>query len=144
MNHYADSSFLVSCYILDTNTSQAKAWLSRAAVTLPWTELHRLEVRNALELGVFRGVLARNDATLAHQNLQGDVRSGLLERTKVKWPVTFRLAARLSERHSAAVGTRSLDVLHVAAAKALRAREFVSFDARQRALAAAIGLKVAP
>jgi predicted nucleic acid-binding protein len=41
-------------------------------------------------------------------------------------------------------GTRSLDVLHIAAAKAGRAVEFLSFDARQRALAALVGLRLAP
>jgi predicted nucleic acid-binding protein len=42
------------------------------------------------------------------------------------------------------MGTRSLDVLHVAAAKAVRAVEFVSFDTRQRGLAAPVGLRLAP
>lgn len=38
----------------------------------------------------------------------------------------------------------SLDILHVAAAKALRAAQLVSFDARQRTMAAALGFAVAP
>ncbi|HTE88543.1 MAG TPA: hypothetical protein VK639_06275 [Terriglobales bacterium] len=58
--------------------------------------------------------------------------------------MVLRIAARFSERYSATVGTRSLDILHVAAAKALRAVEIVSFDGRQRTLAAAVGSKVAP
>jgi predicted nucleic acid-binding protein len=37
-------------------------------------------------------------------------------------------------------GTRSLDTLHVAVAKGLRLKEFVSFDTRQREPAAAAGL----
>jgi hypothetical protein len=60
------------------------------------------------------------------------------------WPVVLRVAAHYSEQHSATIGTRSLDIMHVAAAKALRVLEFVSFDGRQRALAVAVGLKVAP
>jgi len=77
-------------------------------------------------------------------NLKADLRSGRLQRTSLNWPAAFRLAARFSGQHSAKVGTRSLDILHVAAATAVRAGEFVSFDTRQRALAAALGLKVAP
>ena len=61
----------------------------------------------------------------------------------VKWLGAFRLAARLSEPRSATTGARSLDILHVAAAKSLRAVEFVSFDTRQRALALTAGLRVA-
>jgi predicted nucleic acid-binding protein len=67
-----------------------------------------------------------------------------LARTVVKWPVALRIAARLSERHTAATGTRSLDILHVAVGKTLRAAEFVSFDTRQRALAALAGLTAVP
>ena len=63
-----------------------------------------------------------------------------LVKTAVRWPAVFGIASRLSEQHAALTGTRSLDILHVAAAKALRSREFASFDNRQRALATATGL----
>jgi hypothetical protein len=66
------------------------------------------------------------------------------KKKRVKWPAALRIAASLSDHHSAVVGTRSLDILHVAAAKLLHTDEFVSFDIRQRTLAAAAGLKVGP
>jgi predicted nucleic acid-binding protein len=144
MTHYADSSFLVSCYLLDANTPQAKAYLSGTAAPIAFTALHALEVRNAFALGVFRKFLSMADAKAAWTNLESDLRSARLVRTTVKWPAAFRLAARLSERHSSTTGTRSLDILHVAAAKSVRALEFVSFDTRQRAMALAAGFKVAP
>jgi hypothetical protein len=37
-----------------------------------------------------------------------------------------------------------MDILHVAAARSLRAVEFISFDSRQHLLATTVGLKVAP
>jgi hypothetical protein len=144
MSHYADSSFLVSCYLVDVNIPQAKSYLSRSGVPLAFTGLHALEMRNAFKLGVFRGLLSNVEATAAWANLERDLRSGRLVRTTVNWPLAFRVAIRLSEGHSAVIGTRSLDVLHVTAAKALRSVEFVSFDARQRTLAATVGLIVAP
>ena len=144
MSHYADSSFLVSCYVVDANTAQAKAFLTRLNTPLLFTALHALEVRNALKLGVFRGLFPGAAAAGAWANLESDLRGGRLVRVKVKWPVALRLAALFSERHSATVGTRSLDILHVAVARSLRVGEFVSFDTRQRALAVAIGLKVGP
>jgi predicted nucleic acid-binding protein len=144
MNHYADSSFLVSCYIPDGNSAKAKAWLSRTATPLTFTTLHALEVRNAFQLGVFRGLLSAADAAATWANLEKDLRSGRLIKTTVNWPVAFRIAARLSERHSAVTGTRSLDILQSAAAKTLRAAELVSFDIRQRTLAAAVGLSISP
>ncbi len=144
MDHYADSSFLVSCYIVDANTPSAKAWLSRTGAQLRLTALHALEVRNAFQLGVFRGLLSTGDAGAAWANLEKDLRSGRLVKAAVKWPVALRIAARLSERHTAATGTRSLDILHVAVAKALRAAELVSFDSRQRTLAVVAGLRAVP
>src|SRR5438094_3313096 len=59
-------------------------------------------------------------------------------------PVAFRVAAHLSERHSVKLGTRSLDILHIVSAKAIRAAELLSFDVRQRSLAQLVGLVVAP
>jgi len=144
MSHYADSSFLVSCYVTDAKTLQAKAYLLRAGVPLVFTALHSVEVRNAFQLGVFRGLFSAADATAARANLEIDLRSGRLVKKTVNWPVALRVAARLSERHSATVGTRSLDILHVAIARALRVVEFASFDTRQRTLAATVGLKVVP
>jgi predicted nucleic acid-binding protein len=37
-----------------------------------------------------------------------------------------------------------MDILHVASARAMGTREFLTFDTRQRALAVAVGLKVKP
>ena len=142
MRHYADSSFLVSCYVLDANTPHAKEYLARTGAPLAFTTLHNLEVRNAFKLGVFRGLLTANEACRSWTNLEKDRRTGRLVRTTVTWPSVFRLAARLSEQHSGTIGTRSIDILHVAAAKAMRGGEFISFDVRQRTLASAVGLKV--
>ena len=144
MNYYADSSFLVSCYLPDANTPQAKRHLSSVGAPLVFNTLQALEVGNAFELGVFRGLFSAADAASAHANLVQDLRSGRLVRTAVNWPLAFRVASALSKRHSSTIGTRSIDILHVAAAKSLRAAEFISFDTRQRLLATALGLKVAP
>lgn len=53
-------------------------------------------------------------------------------------------AAELSRLHTAAIGTRTLDVLHVAAALLLKPDVFFTFDKRQAKLAKAMRLKVAP
>jgi len=141
---YADSSFLVSCYVVDANTLQAKAFLSQHDSPLPFTALHDLEVRNALRLGVFRGILTEEQAKAAAANLDADLGAGRLMRRTVQWPIAFQLASRLSERHAAVTGTRSFDILHVAVAKTLRLKELASFDSRQRALGVAAGLTEAP
>jgi predicted nucleic acid-binding protein len=56
----------------------------------------------------------------------------------------FPRAAELADRHSVRLGTRSLDLLHVAAALLLDSEIFFSFDERQRKAAKAEGLKIQP
>jgi len=50
----------------------------------------------------------------------------------------------LSAGYSAILGCRTLDIIHVAAAFVLGAKEFVTFDTRQGALAKQAGLVVKP
>ena len=76
MRLYADSSFLVSCYLMDANTAQAKTYLSGRNVSLIVTALHELEVRNALQLGVFRDVLTPDEARAATVNINADLQAG--------------------------------------------------------------------
>ena len=54
----------------------------------------------------------------------------------------FALAQKLSRDHASTLGTRTLDVLHVASAKELGCRDFVTNDDRQAKLAQAIKLSV--
>jgi hypothetical protein len=144
VSYYADSSFLVSCYLPDANSPRAKAYLTRLGAPLVFGPLQALEVGNAFELGVFRGLFPLPHAASAWFTLNQDLRSGRLVKITINWPLAFRVASALSKRHSASLGTRSLDVLHIGVAKAVRAVEFISFDGRQRTLAATVGLKVGP
>jgi predicted nucleic acid-binding protein len=144
MKYYADSSFLVSCYLLDANSAKAKEILVKLGVPLPFTDLHALEVPNALRLGVFRGVISQTQADAALGNIDADLSAGCLYTTTLDWAAGFQTAARLSEKYAAMNGSRSLDILHIAAAKALRAGDLISFDARQRSLAASAGFNILP
>lgn len=144
MSHYADSSFLVSCYHLDRNSTRARQHLGTLAEPLVYTPFHALEVRNALELCIFRGESSAAQVAASWDDLTNDLRTGLLLGTPLRWDTVLTDATRLSESRSATIGTRSLDVLHVAAARSLGTDQFISFDARQRALATAVGLNVTP
>jgi predicted nucleic acid-binding protein len=61
-----------------------------------------------------------------------------------RWAAVHRTAERLSAAHTKAEGQRALDILHVSTALHLETKEFLSFDERQRKLAAAEGLAVKP
>jgi predicted nucleic acid-binding protein len=54
----------------------------------------------------------------------------------------FEVARELSERTTETLGTRAVDLLHVAAALELGAEYLYSFDERQRKLARSVRLKL--
>lgn len=144
MSLYADTSFLVSYDIADANSTRAEAVFRSLANPLVFTGLHRLEIRNAIALSRFRNLITPTEAQRALADLQRDLRARLLVATGVNWRPILRPASLLAEQHTPRIGSRSLDVLHVAAAKRLGATTFFSFDSRQRALAQAVGLEVQP
>ena len=141
MSVYADTSVLVSYYLSDANSVRANVLLNSVSDSLIFTRLHRLEFANALELGIFRGHDTRSQADEFWSDLVADIRAGRLQRTAVNWPSVFRTAMRMSRRFSATIGSRSLDLLHVAAARVLENPDFLSFDQRQSELARAMGLR---
>jgi len=52
-----------------------------------------------------------------------------------------KTGGELSRKHTASIGCRSLDVLHVASALELELKNFLTFDRRQQKLAAAAGIR---
>ena len=56
------------------------------------------------------------------------------------WHRILRPAESLAEYHTPFVGSRSLDIIHVAAASVLGIAEFCTFDSRQSDLARRVGL----
>lgn len=107
------------------------------------TPLHNLELTNALELRVFRKELTVAEVKAAHGAFRSDMESGVFSFVSLPGEV-FERARQWSQKHSARLGTRALDVLHVASALALKAEIFYTFDDRQRALARALRLRVSP
>ena len=67
--------------------------------------------------------------------LMDDVRRGRWQLPRYALSDVYRKAEELSGKHAASTGCRSLDILHVAGAVVLGARDFLTFDARQGKLA---------
>lgn len=142
MTTYADTGFLCSLYAPDAHTPRAVARVRRQSEALPFTWLHRLELRNALRLRVFRREISAAQREASLNMVLADLAAGVLgEAAPVLSDVVIE-AERLSALHSERLGTRSLDILHVAAALVLGSGSFLTFDRRQAALARVAGLKV--
>ncbi len=143
MTFYADTSFLFSYYATDANSARADLWRQAHAEPLPFTVLHRLELRNAFERAVFQGRITANEASELWTQIDSDLNAGLLIEAALSLPDLFREGEALAHQHTAQTGARSLDILHVAAARLLTSDELVTFDVRQMSLANLIGLRVA-
>jgi hypothetical protein len=141
---YADTSFLFSLYAQDANTARAAVLAETLPSALIVTPLQRFELRNALRLSVFRRDITDVDGRRLLDLIEADVKTGGLVETAVSWADVYAKADALSAAHTGKAGARALDVLHVAAACSLGAREFYTFDVRQKALATHAGLTVRP
>ena len=141
MKAYADTGFLCSLYAPDAHTGTAVARIKRQTLPLPVIWLHQLEFRNALRLRVFRKEItpAQRDASL--NAMLADLAANVLVHAAAPLMELTIEAERLSALHSETLGTRSLDILHVAAGLILGIPEFLTFDRRQQALAVAAGLQ---
>ena len=74
--------------------------------------------------------------------MQENIASGDVVVVPVEWPDVVSIGERLSSQYTWTEGHRGFDVLHVATALHLGAREFLTFDRNQKKLARAEGLIV--
>jgi predicted nucleic acid-binding protein len=141
---YADTSFLVRAYSPHADSQKVLTWLQNARDPLPFTPLHRHELRTAIRWRVFRGEVAPEQRQAAFQEIESDLNDNILAHTPIPWTDAFREAEELAASQAEKLGVRSIDLLHVGIARALKATEFLTFDVRQASLAKAAGMKVRP
>ena len=141
MSAYVDTSFLVSLYVLDGNSARAAARLKPAPLPIALTFFNEVELTNAFYLRFFRKEVDLAGIRAAQSLFQEDVENGIFE-VRVLSSAVFERAKRLAEVHTRRLGTRTLDILHVASALVLKADTFYTFDGNQEKLAKAEGLVV--
>jgi len=78
----------------------------------------------------------------AFQELDSDLADRILVHTPIPWTDAFREADILGETHGLQAGARSLDLLHVGIALALKTEQFLTFDDTQREVARRAGMRV--
>jgi predicted nucleic acid-binding protein len=139
---YPDTSFLVPLYADEPFTEEASGFMAANAQPVIFTPFHRLEFRTALRVRAYQQRMSNEKLLDALRRSDEDVAGGYLKHTPLHWSDTLREAERLAQAHLTEIGARSGDLLHVASAVVLGARDFVTFDRRQAALARRAGLKV--
>lgn len=136
-----DASFLVSLYVLDANSAKASAKMKRAAMPLVLTDIGKIEILNAIGLRLFRKELRPAEAKAAYSLFRQDAEAGVVQIVPLP-AAAYQRAEQITLKHTPLLGTRTLDVLHVAGALVLKAGAFYTFDQKQAALATAVGLRL--
>lgn len=146
MTAYPDTSFLCSIYRRQEHSARAHAHRRAMSEPLHYSQLLEFEFLQAIELQVFlfaqdrkRGY-SRREAELMLVDWEQDVAAGHVSLVPCDTDEVVRYALKLSRAHTAGGGHRSLDLLHLATAVHLGAKEFLSFDDRQVKLARKLGL----
>ena len=148
MNAYPDTSFLCALYRQQDNSAQALTWRARMAEPLHVTRLLLWEFRQSARLQAFRHSRDRTAGYPLHEadrmiaKLSEHVDADMVKIMHIDAIDLLVTAERISKARTFAGGHRSFDLLHVATAVVLGAKEFLSFDANQNSLAAAEGMAV--
>lgn len=144
---YPDTSFLCSLYREQDHTDAAIAHRSQMTEPLRVSRLLDFEFRQAIRLQVWlhqqdkKKGYGQKEADQMLADWASDIATGVVEIIPVDHEAVLRLAEFLSSTYTPSGGNRTLDILHVATAKHLSAKDFLSFDARQKKLAKSIGLR---
>ena len=144
MDAYFDSAIIVKLYVREATSPEAIRLVGAYSAPYLLTQWQALEVKNAIRLKVFRKEITEAEMNQSIAAFEQDIATGRWQRPVYTVAIVEQKADELSASHSAVLGCRTLDIIHVAAAVVIGAREFVTFDGRQGAMAKQAGLTVKP
>ncbi len=141
MKLYIDSSVLVKLYYPEPESKLFAEWIIKQKQPIVFTQFHELEITNAFALKVFRNEISEESFNNLWNVLEKDKAAGILDVINPDWSDVLLESFKISKRSSPVIGTRSLDIVHVATADILNCDTFLTSDKRQLAAAKRIGLK---
>jgi predicted nucleic acid-binding protein len=150
MSPFPDTSFLCALYREQDNSKRADRRFNLLREPLTVSSLLLLEFRQSVrfQIGLHdrdktKG-FSKREGTRMLEDLKSDLDSEVLKTVSVEWVAVHAIAERLSDEHTISGCHRFADILHVATSLHLGAGEFLTFDANQKRLARAEGLKISP
>jgi len=140
---YADASFLTSIYVIDRNSQVAAETLQSVSADIIVSEFAWTETINAIYQFCFRNAIRRSEADRASSTFAADIQAGIMFLRELP-ASTYLLSRSISSQWTPDFGTRTGDVIHLAACLELKCDALFSFDRRQRALAEKLSVKCLP
>lgn len=148
MSRFADSSFLFALYAPNERLDKATQLFDEAEEQLIVSPLVVFEFRQAIWFHVFR--LNRGDvvgfpqqtAENALAAFESDLNAGRFALVDADLHLTLQEAGRITDSYTARHGVRSMDILHLAAARQIGCDEFLTCDQLQRYIADLEGFRL--
>lgn len=148
MQLFPDTSFLCALYRIQDNSPKAYSFMESYEGQIVVSSLVLWEFRQSARFQVFQyhrdktKGFSKGEAERMLKSLQEQINAGVFELAAVDWQDVHSIAEVLSSTHTIKNGHRSMDVLHLATAKHLKVKHFLTFDVNQKKLALAEGLEV--
>ena len=145
---YPDTSFLYALYRTQDNSPQALAYRAEMTESLHVTRLLLWEFRQAVRFQAFRHSHNRQLGYPLHEaekmisDLNDDLHQGLVVSVEMDFIDVLVAGERISKSRTLHGGHRSFEILCVATALELGAKQFLTFDGNQITLATNEGLCV--
>jgi predicted nucleic acid-binding protein len=141
---YCDSSLVVALFVPDVWAASARSLAAKFTDPIPLIPFGEVELVTRVHRAIGEKRLTGLEHASVLRQIDEDIADGIIVRKTPAAREHLEEALRLARRHAPVLAVRSLDILHVAAARLFKARKFASFDRRQRELAAAAGLRLLP
>jgi len=145
---FAETSFLFAFYFPRDASEAAIGKVQGSVPPIRISALVKYEFLQAAwfqvwlrEKGQSRG-MNQSDVQSGLAAFETDFEQGLWNVAQVDWDGALRNAETLAVNYTPRYGVRALDLLHIAVAQELGVDEFLTFDANQRRIAEAEGMKV--
>ena len=139
---YVDTSIIVKLYIKEKHARKVSNWLRNQNEAVPLTSFHELEFTNALYLKQFRSEITGDQIRYVLEKCEEHEKKGVYYRPLLNWIDVWNVAMDLAKKYSSHIGSRSLDILHVASALTIKSDRFLTLDIRQSKLASQAGFKI--
>ena len=128
---YLDTGLVVKLIVKEPLSDRVRTFLQRRAVAVAYTRLIEIETVNTLHAKRFRKEITSSQLKQCLVLINELLREGRFFRPPLSLDDVLLEALRELSAITAVTGCRTLDLMHVASARLLGWREFVSSDQRQ-------------
>ena len=138
---YFDTSALRPLFIHEERSQRVSRYLRRHRAAIRITRFGYAELINSIACAVFREDISPAQFSAAVADMDVDLKAQGVTIVDLLWRGAMDRATQVSRKHTPELGSRMLDVLHVASALQLGVKTIITYDQRQMELARSAGLR---